>query len=150
MFLQADRDRLETDADLTDIYTWDRGLPDIDVLFLEWRRPIADRNTTKCATPGHTCDLHRQQQLLEQYVHTLGVPTILWDKDRKLPSTDPLRHQNHVTACEAALYPTDGATSLSRMPAHHTFRISRRSATDPCGVTCPHRSRCLRNARLAD
>ena len=48
-------------------YAWDAGLPDIDALFLEWRWPITGRNTTPCGSPGHTCDLHRQDELVAHY-----------------------------------------------------------------------------------
>ena len=75
VFLQPDRDRTEAGLDLTGRYTWDGALPAIDVLFLEWRWPIPGRNTTRCGTPGHTCDLHRQQELLDHYTHRNGTPT---------------------------------------------------------------------------
>lgn len=110
VFLQTDRDRLE--AGTSNTYIWDTGFPDIDVLFLEWRWPIPGRNTTICGLPGHTCDLHRQRELLEHYTHRLRVPTIVWDKDRQLPAADTLRGTRHVSVCEAALHPSDGATSL--------------------------------------
>jgi hypothetical protein len=110
VFLQPDRDFTEAGLDLSDLYTWDVGLPEIDVLFLEWRWPISGRNTTWCGAAGHTCDLHRQQELLDQYTRGRGTLTILWDKDRKLPADDPRRHMNNVVVCEAALHP--GAVSL--------------------------------------
>lgn len=112
VFLQANRDRDEAGLDLTDTYAWDDGLPDIDVLFCEWRWSIPDRNTTQCGAVGHTCDLHRQHQLLDHYTHRLGVPTIVWDKDRQLPSGSLLRRLPHVTVCEAALHPSPGAVTL--------------------------------------
>ncbi|MGH3468926.1 MAG: hypothetical protein ACRDQF_14490 [Thermocrispum sp.] len=112
VFLQPDRDFTEAGLDLSDLYIWDVGLPEIDVLFLEWRWPITGRNTTWCGAAGHTCDLHRQQQLLNHYTRGHGTLTILWDKDRKLPVDDPLRHMSNVVICEAALHPTPGAISL--------------------------------------
>lgn len=112
VFLQPDRDHLEADVDLSEYYRWDSGLPEIDVLFLEWRWPIPGRNTTACGTTGHTCDLHRQQELLDHYTHHHDVRTILWDKDRRLPNADPLRHHRTVTVGEAALHPSPGAASL--------------------------------------
>lgn len=112
VFLQADRDLTEAGDDLTGTYSWDAGLPALDALMLEWRWPIPGRNTTPCGTPGHTCDLHRQRQLLDHYTHRLAVPTVLWDKDRQLSPADPLRAQPNVTVCEAALYPSPGAVSL--------------------------------------
>jgi hypothetical protein len=112
VFLQPDRDLAETGLDLSGVYTWQAGLPEIDVLFLEWRWPVPGRNTTRCGAAGHTCDLHRQHHLLQHYTHTRGTATIIWDKDRQLPAGDPLRRAGNVAVCEAALYPTPGATPL--------------------------------------
>lgn len=111
VFLQTNRDRDEAGLDLTDTYGWDSGLPDIDALFLEWRWPIPGRNTTDCSVPGHTCDLHRQQELIEHY-RAAGIPILLWDKDRQLAADHPLRRTPNVSVCEAALHPTPGATTL--------------------------------------
>ncbi|MBN6050757.1 hypothetical protein JYK22_02330 [Nonomuraea sp. RK-328] len=112
VFLQPNRDLDEAGTDLTAVYTWDAGLPAVDALFLEWRWPIPGRNTTPCGATGHTCDLHRQQQLLDQYARRLATPTVLWDKDQQLPPGDPLRGLGHVTVCEPALHPSPGAVSL--------------------------------------
>lgn len=112
VFLQPNRDLVEAGDHLVDQYWFDPGLPDLDVLFTEWRWPIPSRNTTACTAPGHTCDLHRQSELLDHYTHTLGLPTIIWDKDRKLLLEDPLRHHHGVVVCEAALSPSAGARSL--------------------------------------
>lgn len=111
VFLQANRDLTESGCDYTPTYRWANGLPEIDVLFLEWRWPIPGRNTTACGSPGHTCDLHRQAELLDHYTGR-GVFTIIWDKDRQLPAGDPLRGQYHVAVAEAALQPTVGAWPL--------------------------------------
>lgn len=112
VFLQQDRDRQEAGLDLRDVYHWDPGLPPVEALFLEWRWPIDRRNTTPCGTPGHMCDLHRQNELLAHYVHRAGTPTILWDKDRQLPLDHDLRRHPSVTVCEPALHPSSGARSL--------------------------------------
>lgn len=112
VFLQRDRDYTEASLDLSEVYTWDGGLPEIDALFLEWRWPIPDRNTTWCGAAGHTCDLHRQQQLLDYYTHARRTVTVLWDKDRQLAVDDPLWHSSNVVVCEAAVHPTPGAVSL--------------------------------------
>jgi len=112
VFLQADRDLAEAGHDLTARYTWNRGLPEIDALFLEWRWPIRGRNTTACRTAGHTCDLHRQDELLTAYTSGQKLPTVLWDKDLQLPAADPLRRLPQVTVCEAALFPRPGAVRL--------------------------------------
>jgi hypothetical protein len=112
VFLQADRDLAEAGHDLTADYTWDRGLPEIDALFLEWRWPIPRRNTTACGAAGHTCDLHRQDELLAAYTLGRKLLTVVWDKDLQLPASDPLRRMPQVTVCEAALLPRPGAVRL--------------------------------------
>jgi hypothetical protein len=112
VFLQADRDRLEAGDDLGGGYVFDDDLPDIDVLFLEWRWPIPGRNTTDCQNPGHTCDLHRQAQLLRSYTLGRTTPTVIWDKDRRLSGDSAWRRTPQVAVCEAALEPTPGAHRL--------------------------------------
>ncbi|MGW3729154.1 hypothetical protein [Streptomyces sp. NPDC000851] len=110
VFLQADRDRQEAGEVLG--YDFDSRFPEIDVLFLEWRWPIPGRNTTECGSPGHTCDLHRQSELLHHYTSDRRIPTVIWDKDRRLPADSPWRHHPGVAVCEATLTPSPGATSL--------------------------------------
>jgi hypothetical protein len=112
VFLQPNRDLDEACHDLTGQYTWESGLPAIDALFLEWRWPIPRRNTSECGTRGHTCDLHRQAELLKHYSLARQVPTIVWDKDLRLEPHSPLRLLPNVTVCEAALAPSPGASSL--------------------------------------
>lgn len=111
VFLQPNRDLGEAAHDLTGSYTWDDGLPALGALFLEWRWPIPGRNTTLCGAAGHTCDLHRQDQLLACYTLGQQTPTV-WDKDLRLPPAHPLRHLPNVAVCEAALLPRTGAASL--------------------------------------
>lgn len=112
VFLQADRDGLEAGDSISSPYTFDAGFPDLDVLFLEWRWPIEGRNTTICGTPGHTCDLHRQAELLLHYTTHRRMPTVIWDKDRQLRPDSIWRGHPTVTVCEAALEPTSGACTL--------------------------------------
>ncbi|GAA4935965.1 hypothetical protein GCM10023224_15960 [Streptomonospora halophila] len=119
VFLQEDRDRLEAGDELGDAYTFASGCPDIDVLFLEWRWAVPGRNTTMCGTEGHTCDLHRQTQLLDHYTVRHQIPTVIWDKDRTLEADSVWRRTAHVAECEAALEPTPGAHSLLFPVADH-------------------------------
>ena len=133
VFLQANRDRTEADLDLSATYRWDAGLPDLDALFLGWRWPIPDRNTTECGSAGHTCDLHRQQQLLDHYT-SAGTPTLLWDKDRRLPADDPLRAAGNVAVCEPALHPSPNAVALLFPVADTTL-----DHADPTALSAAHR-----------
>jgi hypothetical protein len=112
VFLQLDRDFIEAGDVLSNQYRWNAGTPALDALVLEWRWPIPGRNTTWCGAAGHTCDLHRQHELLLHYTHSHNTPTIIWDKDRRLPPADPLRAHPAVTVCEPALHPSPGAVSL--------------------------------------
>jgi hypothetical protein len=81
------------------------------VLLAEWRWALPGRNTTPCGTPGHTCDLHRQNDLLDHYT-AAGTATIIWDTDRQLPAGDPLRGLRNVAICEPAMLPASGARRL--------------------------------------
>ncbi|MEU8617232.1 hypothetical protein [Streptomyces sp. NPDC048623] len=112
VFLQANRDLIEAGDDLGNSYTFHSGSPDIDVLFLEWRWAIEGRNTTPCGTEGHTCDLHRQAELITRYTVRRKTPTVIWDKDRKLRAESVWRRVPQATVCEAALKPTSGAHRL--------------------------------------
>ncbi|MFE0132362.1 hypothetical protein ACFWY6_12440 [Streptomyces sp. NPDC059037] len=112
VFLQANRDLLEAGDDLGGAYAFDSGMPDIDVLFLEWRWPIDGRNTTECGATDHTCDLHRQAELIKRYSVARGTPMVIWDKDRQLRPDSLWRRAPRVAVCEAALQPTPGAYQL--------------------------------------
>ncbi len=109
ILLQRNRDKDEAEQDLP--YQWHLGFPGLDVLFAEWRWPLPGRNTTLCTAPGHTCDLHRQNDLLDHYTRA-GLPTVLWDTDRQLPAGDPLRRLPNVCVCEPAIVGTPGARTL--------------------------------------
>jgi hypothetical protein len=109
ILLQANRDAAEAGDGLP--YTWDPGFPDLDVLLAEWRWPLPGRNTTSCGAQGHTCDLHRQTDLLCQYT-ARGTATVLWDTDRQIAVDDPLRHLGNVAVCEPAILPSAGAECL--------------------------------------
>jgi hypothetical protein len=135
VFLQPNRDLCDAGLDLSSSYRWDAGMPDLDALFLEWRWPIHGRNTLPCGRPGHTCDLHRQAELVTHYTHRLGIPTILWDKDRQLDPADSLRQTSNVTICEPALCPSPGATTLL-FPVADTIL----AAADPEKLAARHRS----------
>jgi len=114
VFLQADRDRREAGDPAAGLgYTFDdHGFPVLDALVLEWRWPIPGRNTTVCGAAGHTCDLHRQKDIFAHYTLDQHLPTILWDKDRKLSADSHWRNARTVTVCEPSLIVTPGAQQL--------------------------------------
>lgn len=134
VFLQPDRDYVEAGLNLSGTYSWDVGFPEIDLLFLEWRWPITGRNTTWCGAAGHTCDLHRQQELLDHYTRGRGTFTVIWDKDQNLPVNDALRNTRNVVVCEAALHPTEGAVSLLFPVADAALAVA-----DPAALAAKHR-----------
>lgn len=111
MFLQHDRDRLEA-GDHVAGFCWDPGLPVIDVLMLEWRWPLAGRNDSACGSPGHTCDLHRQAELLEHYTRQAATPTLVWDLDRQMRPDDALRGLPNVTVADFAFLQQPGVVTL--------------------------------------
>ncbi|MEV6861566.1 hypothetical protein AB0M44_11255 [Streptosporangium subroseum] len=113
VLLQRDRDNTEASTALP--YVWDLGFPPLDVLFCEWRWPMPGRNTTDCSAPGHTCDLHRQADLLSHYTRARRTPTVLWDTDRQIPATEPLRELSHVLVCDPGLRPSPPAPVLTTM-----------------------------------
>ncbi|GGS98888.1 hypothetical protein GCM10010156_66270 [Planobispora rosea] len=122
---------LQTNRDLTEAgdalpYQWDAAFPAIDVLLCEWRWPLPGRNTTPCGSPGHTCDLHRQQDLLDHYTTGRATPTVIWDTDRQMPADDPLRSLPNVIVCDTARRPVPGAAVLFNMVPDETI-----DAADP-------------------
>ena len=111
ILLQANRDLLEAGVDLSPAYVWEDGLPELDGLILEWRWPLPGRNTTRCGSIGHTCDLHRQHELVANYT-AAGTPTLVWDLDRQLPHDAEVRRQPNVAVGEFSLLPACGAVHL--------------------------------------
>lgn len=97
VLLQPDRDLTDTGRRLP--YRWDVGHPHLDVLVLQWCPPVPGRNTTWCGAAGHTCELHRQTDLVDWYLHARQVPTVILDDGRHLPTGSALRAHPAVTVC---------------------------------------------------
>lgn len=113
--LQKNRDLLEaSDNSPEQEFEWaSTDLPQIDLLFLEWRWPIAGRNIgTDCGDPKHTCDLHRQQALLDHYTYNLRTPTLIWDKDLRIEPNAEIRDLYNVRVAETAWFPRADAIRL--------------------------------------
>lgn len=141
VLLQTDRDRQEAGQSLP--YEWDTGLPELDVLMCEWRWPLPGRNITPCGSPGHTCDLHRQDDLITGYTIGAQIPTLIWDTDRRLSQLSPLRELRHVTVCEPGLLPPKGTISLPHPVPDHLL-----NAADAAALAA--RSRGLRLAYVGN
>ncbi len=62
--------------------TYSEGLPDLDVVFLEWRWPIYKNSGPDKFEP----DLDRQKELLNHYCG--NTPVIAWDTDLKMTTED--------------------------------------------------------------
>lgn len=71
---------------------YDEGLPDIDVLFVEWRWPTYKNSGPKKFEP----DLDRQTELLSHYHGK--VPIVIWDCDYKVTHQDEQMWPNAIIA----------------------------------------------------
>lgn len=71
---------------------YDEGLPDIDVLFVEWRWPTYKNSGDTKFEP----DLDRQTQLLNYYHGK--IPIVIWDCDYKLTEIDELTWPKAIIA----------------------------------------------------
>lgn len=112
--LQKNRDLQEAGEDLSsNNLRFVDGLPEIDVLFLEYRWQINGRNwNISKSSPIYTPDFDRQEEILRHYSER-GIPIFLWDKDQQFrPSIHPYLGEANLTIFEAALRPKDGRTRL--------------------------------------
>ncbi|MGH3678886.1 MAG: hypothetical protein ACRDT2_00945 [Natronosporangium sp.] len=111
VFLQQNRDLDEAGLDLRGRYRWADAFPRLDAVIFEWRWPLPGRNTSGCGSAGHTCDLHRQEDLFAYYTRR-RTPTLIWDLDRRLAADDRRRGLPNVVVGELAIRTTPGAVSL--------------------------------------
>ena len=89
--------------------SFSKELPEIDLLFLEYRWPIPGRNC--CVdemSESFTPDLKRQNELISFY-RSKHIPIIAWDKDQKLPQKEEYLFN---IIMEASLLPNDNRVSL--------------------------------------
>lgn len=111
VMLQKNRDLEEAGEDFSgEGIRFERTLPPLDALFLEYRWPIHGRNTGNSdSSPKYTPDLQRQQELLAHYGGR-RIPILIWDKDQKLPDAG-LTGDNFLLF-EPALQPRPGRRRL--------------------------------------
>jgi hypothetical protein len=121
----------------------DTGLPEIDMLLIEWRWPIPGRNTPDDkGTIGYQNDLERQEEVIRHYAEK-GIPIILWDLDHKLQWKD--LPSNDFKVIETSVNPGPFRTrvepptvisdlmqhpTVDRMPTHHFGYIGSRYERD--------------------
>jgi hypothetical protein len=113
VFLQRDRDTVEAGESFAHLGRWSDGLPSLDALILEWRWPIPGRSVGIPAdAPAYCPDWDRQRELVAHYVVLGRTPTLVWDKDLKLPHDAALRSVPWVRMAEATRFPSPGAVGL--------------------------------------
>jgi hypothetical protein len=114
VFLQPDRDRTEAGLGCPGSMVGTAAYPRSTCCSSSGAGPSRPQHHSmrRPRRPGHTCDLHRQQELLDDYTGRNGTPTILWNKDRRLPIPTPLRRTGNVAVCKPALHPMPGTTRL--------------------------------------
>lgn len=85
--LQKQRD----DAPYPNVMTDDKGFPDVDVAYFEWRWPTWKNTGPSPSEP----DYSRQCELLDHY-HKKGVPIIIHDGDLKMTPEEELQWPNAI------------------------------------------------------
>lgn len=73
----------------------DTGLPELDLLFVEWRWPTYKNSGQNKFEP----DLDRQTELLNYYHNHLRTKIAIWDCDYKLTAEDENEWPNALIAC---------------------------------------------------
>ncbi len=71
------------------------GLPDLDLLFVEWRWPTYKNSGPAKFEP----DLDRQTELLNYYHKQVRTKVVIWDCDYKLTEEDEIKWPNAIIAC---------------------------------------------------
>jgi hypothetical protein len=103
---------------------YDEGLPDLDVLFIEWRWPTYKNSGKSKVEP----DLDRQTELLQHYHGK--IPIVIWDCDYKVTAEDELAWP-HAIIADPAFDPR----SLTRKRERLMFWSDWKFLFDPAVVT---------------
>lgn len=101
----------------SDVYThlcrsghgWNDGshekFPELDVILVEWRFPIAGRNTSDSkGTVWYQRDLERQNEILDYYSDK-DTKIFIWDLDHKIELEDELKFNKNITILETSIRP---------------------------------------------
>lgn len=105
--------------------TYDTGLPDLDVVFLEWRWPTYKNSGPKKFEP----DLDRQTKILNHYTKQ-GVPVIAWDTDLKMTPEDEAKWPKMIVA-DPTLEPANFKIKRHKLPFWSDFKSILPIAEDP-------------------
>lgn len=113
IMLQKNRDLYEAGEDFESEYlTFSEGYPEIDVLFLEYRWPIPNRNVGISEDDiRYTPDYQRQNNLIEYYSKK-NIPILIWDKDQKLSNDNVIMKNERVIVFEPCIFPKANKRSL--------------------------------------
>lgn len=106
IMLQKNRDLEEACDDFESVFlNFSDGFPEIDVLFLEYRWPIPNRNVGISEDDiTYTPDYNRQNVLI-QYYSKKKIPILIWDKDQKLNNDNLILQNDRVKVFEPCLFP---------------------------------------------
>jgi hypothetical protein len=105
--------------------TYRADLPDLDIVFLEWRWPTYKNSGPKKLEP----DLDRQTEILDYY-HDAGIPVIAWDTDLKMTADDEKRWPNMIIA-DPTFEPENFIISRERLPFWSDFKPIMDAAVNP-------------------
>ena len=94
----------------------DKGFPDGDILFIEWRWPIYKNSGKGKFEP----DLERQTELLKHYHGE--IPVVIWDADLKMTEEDEKRWPEAIIA-DPTLDPKKITRDRVRLPFSSDFKV---------------------------
>ncbi|MBX9890543.1 MAG: hypothetical protein K2X94_04700 [Amoebophilaceae bacterium] len=119
ILLQKNRDLIETGQDFSkNSISFNLSFPKIDILILEYRWPILNRNFgISKIDQKYTPDLHRQDDLIDYYC-SKDVPIIIWDKDLKLNNVHDIKK---LKVLEPTFFPKEGRKQLL-FPLHQKHK----------------------------
>lgn len=105
--------------------TYNEGeLPDLDVVFVEWRWPTYKNSGPNKFEP----DLDRQVEILDHYSNE--IPTIAWDTDLKMTPEDEVRWPGMIVA-DPTFKPNEFSLKRHVLPFWSDFKPVLSAADDP-------------------
>ena len=102
----------------------DKGFPDIDILFIEWRWKTwkNDRNHFNFSIDKYESDFDRQTELFEYYKNK--IPIVIWDSDLKLIDNREIRKFAYVIDSSIKCYEKQGEAFLFFDDENHLNKLN--------------------------